>query len=207
MAIRIQSRPPRAADGRQRRSERSRDAIVQALYELTSQGELEPTAQQVAARARVGIRSVFRHFTDMDGLYAELGAQVRATVMPLLRAEIRGTASERAKALVARRAELFEVIGPHKRAANLARRRSLFLQRQHAALGRELRGALFRALPEVATAPAELVEALDLALSFESWDRLRSEQRLSRERAAGTVERIVLALVAELLRPRRARTR
>src|SRR5262249_1506333 len=106
MAVRIQSRPPRPApralDGRQRRSERSRGAIVQALFELTRAGELEPTAQQVAARARVGIRSVFRHFADMDSLYAELGAQVRASVMPLLRAEIRGSASERARALVAR---------------------------------------------------------------------------------------------------------
>src|SRR5262249_35992701 len=86
MAVRIQSRPPRPApralDGRQRRSERSRGAIVQALFELTRAGELEPTAQQVAARARVGIRSVFRHFADMDSLYAELGAQGRASVMP-----------------------------------------------------------------------------------------------------------------------------
>ena len=207
MAIRIQSRPPRAADGRQRRSERSRDAIVAALYELTRQGELEPTAQQVAARARVGIRSVFRHFADMDSLYAELGAQVRADVMPVVRAEFRGTATERARELVARRAQVFELIGPHKRAANLARRRSPFLQRQHVAMVRELRAALLRALPEAATAPAELVDALDLALSFESWDRLRSDQRLSRERAAATVERTVLALVAELLRARKGRTR
>ena len=207
MAIRIQSRPPRAADGRQRRSERSRDAIVQALYQLTSQGELEPTAQQVAARARVGIRSVFRHFADMDSLYAELGAQVRAEVVPLMQAGFRGTPSERARELVARRARVFEVIGPHKRAANLARRRSLFLQRQHVAMVRELRAALLRALPEVAAAPAELVDALDLALSFESWDRLRSDQRLSRERAAAVVERTVLNLVSEILRTRRGRTR
>jgi len=211
MAIRIQTRPPRAAprssDGRQRRSERSRDAIVQALYELTQAGELEPTAQQVAARARVGIRSVFRHFADMDSLYAELGAQVRALVLPLVRAEFRGSPSERARELVARRAQVFELIAPHKRAANLARRRSLFLQRQHVSMGREMRAALLRALPEVAAAPADLVEALDVALSFECWDRLRSEQRLSRERAAAAVERIVLALVAELLRTRRGRTR
>ena len=53
MAIRIQSRPPRAADGRQRRSERSRDAIVAALYELTRQGEL--AADRPAGRgARAG---------------------------------------------------------------------------------------------------------------------------------------------------------
>jgi len=207
MAIRIQSRPPRAADGRQRRSERSRDAIVHALYELTLAGELEPTAQQVAARARVGIRSVFRHFADMDSLYAELGAQVRASIAPLMRAELSGTTSERARGLVARRVQVFEAIAPHKRAANLARTRSLFLQRQHVAMVRELRVALLRALPETATAPADLVEALDDALSFEAWDRLRTDQRLSRERAAAAMERSALALVAEILRSRRGRTR
>ena len=140
---------PSAARGRRppaaQRAQPRRDRA--GALQLTSQGELEPTAQQVAARARVGIRSVFRHFADMDSLYAELGAQVRAEVVPLMQAGFRGTPSERARELVARRARVFEVIGPHKRAANLARRRSLFLQRQHVAMVRELRAALLRALP------------------------------------------------------------
>ena len=48
-----------SSDGRLRRGERSREAIVAALFELVGEGVLQPTAQQVAERAGVGIRSVF----------------------------------------------------------------------------------------------------------------------------------------------------
>jgi AcrR family transcriptional regulator len=59
---------PPATDGRVRRSERSRAAIVQALFELIGEGVLLPTADEVADRAAIGIRTVFRQFKDMDTL-------------------------------------------------------------------------------------------------------------------------------------------
>src|SRR5690349_22289922 len=65
-----------ALDGRVRRGERSRDAIVGALFDLIGGGVLQPTAQQVADRAGVGIRSVFRHFTEMDSLYAAMDTRL-----------------------------------------------------------------------------------------------------------------------------------
>jgi AcrR family transcriptional regulator len=190
-----------SSDGRLRRGERSREAIVAALFELVGEGVLQPTAQQVAARARVGIRSVFRHFDDMDGLYATMDARLREDALPLLRAaSAGGSLRERVRALVERRTRLFERIAPYKRSANLQRWRSPFLSTQHTALVRELRAALLRALPELAEAPGELVEALDALLSFEAWDRLRSDQRLSRERAQASLERAVLALAERAVR-------
>jgi AcrR family transcriptional regulator len=48
------------------RGARNRAAIVAALLELVGEGELEPTAEQVAERACVGTRTVFRHFADME---------------------------------------------------------------------------------------------------------------------------------------------
>ena len=72
-------------DGRALRSERSREAIAAALFELVGEGNLEPTAQQVADRAHVGIRTVFRHFSDMEALYATLDAWLLAEVGPMLR--------------------------------------------------------------------------------------------------------------------------
>ena len=185
-----------SADGRVRRSEKSRAAIVDALFGLVGEGVLQPTAQQVAERAGVGIRSVFRHFDDMEGLYATMDAQLRAEALPLLRgAPASGTLRERALALVERRARLFERIGPYKRSANLARWRSDFLRTQHAALVRELRADLLRTLPELADAPAPLVDALDVVTCFESWDRLRTDQRLSRERAQAVLGHAALALL------------
>jgi AcrR family transcriptional regulator len=193
-------------DGRVRRSEKSRAAIVDALFELVGEGVLQPTAQQVAERAGVGIRSVFRHFDDMDGLFAAMDARLRAEAIPLIRAvPAQGTLRERAVAWVERRARLFERIAPWKRSAGIGRWRSEFLRAQHALLLRELRADLLRSLPEVASAPAALADALDVMTCFETWDRLRSDQRLSRERAQAVVELAVLALLEELGRGRSRR--
>jgi AcrR family transcriptional regulator len=190
-----------SSDGRLRRGERSREAIVAALFELVGEGVLEPTAQQVAERARVGIRSVFRHFDDMDGLFATMDERLRADAVPILReASSEGTLRERARALVDRRVRLFERIAPYKRSAGVQRWRSPFLSTQHSLLVRELRAALLRALPELSSAPSEWVDALDVLLSFEAWDRLRTDQRLSRERAEAALERAVLALVERAVR-------
>jgi hypothetical protein len=109
-----------------------------------------------------------------------------------------GDLAARARAVVARRVVFFERIAPYKRAANLKRWRSPFLRDGHAQLVRGLRTDLVRWLPELRRAPAAVVDALELATSFEAWDRLRSEQRLGRERAQAAVERVVLGLVADL---------
>ena len=57
------------SDGRLKRSVATRKKILQALTALTYEGVLSPTAEQVAMRADVGLRTVFRHFDDMDSLY------------------------------------------------------------------------------------------------------------------------------------------
>src|SRR5512147_1181801 len=105
---------PRAepsSDGRQRRSERSREAIVQALFELVGDGILQPTAQQVAEAAGVGIRSVFRHFADMESLFVEMDGRLQAEAVPLLRgAPPDGDVEKRARDLVDRRVGFFEKI-------------------------------------------------------------------------------------------------
>ena len=186
-----------SADGRQRRSERSREAIVQALLELVGEGVLQPTAQQVAEAAGVGIRSVFRHFADMDSLFAEMDARLQADAIPLLRGDPpEADSAKRAHALVLRRIAFFEKIAPFKRSGTIQRWRSEFLRSQHGTLVRALRADLLRWLPELRRAPADLVEALDLALSFEAWDRLRTDQKLGRDRARDALLRTVFALLA-----------
>lgn len=188
-----------AADGRVRRSQRSGQAIVEALVELIGAGILEPTAQQVAARAGVGIRTVFRRFSDMESLFAEMDARLEAEALPLLIAgRPGGTVQKRARALVHQRVTFFERIAPFKRSGNLKRWRSPFLRDRHARLVRALRAELVRWLPELGRAPAAVVDALDLATSFEAWDRLRTEQGLASARAQAAVEQTVLALVKQL---------
>jgi AcrR family transcriptional regulator len=187
------------SDGRVQRGERSGNAIVEALIALVGEGTLDPTAQQVAERAAVGIRTVFRRFSDMERLFALVGARLEAGALPLLLGgQPQGDLTARARGLVAQRVVFFERIAPYKRAANLKRWHSPQLSERHALLVRALRADLRRWLPELAGAPTSLADALELATSFEAWDRLRTEQRLGRERAHAAVERMVLRLTAEL---------
>ncbi len=191
--------PREVSDGRARRSQRSRAAMVEALFALVGEGVLQPTAQQVAERARVGIRTVFRHFSDMDGLLAEIDGRVRAQALPLFREpRAGGTVTERLRGLVEQRIRIFEQIGPYKRSGNVQRWRSAFVARQHSAFVRELRTNLLAWLPELRRATPELVDAFDVALSFEVWDRLRTDQKLGRERAKAAFEQLAGALVNAL---------
>lgn len=190
---------PGETDGRRRRSERSREAIVQALFDVVGAGQLRPPARVVAERAGVDIRTVFRHFADMETLYAEMNERLRREAEPLLSSESpTGTLPERVERLVEERVAFFERIAPYKRSGDLQRRDSPFLQDQHQLLMRELRANLRRWLPELAEAPAALLDALDLATSFEAWDRLRTLQRLGRERAQSAMARLARSLASEL---------
>jgi AcrR family transcriptional regulator len=188
-------------DGRALRSLRSREAIVGALFELIGEGILLPTAQQVAERAEVGMRTVFRHFSDMEALFVALGERLERAALPQLVSEpTNATFDERLETLVSRRVAFFEHIAPYKRAGNLKRWRSPFLTRQHQALQRQLQRDRAETLPELAAAPEDLLHAFDQASSFEAFDHYRNEQRLSRARTQAAMLRAVSSLAAEILR-------
>jgi AcrR family transcriptional regulator len=192
-------RQDESPDGRVRRGAENRGRILDAVYELVREGELQPTAEQVAQRAGVGERTVFRHFEDMETLHAELNARLRREVQPILdEPQVTGDRGERVRELVSRRARLFESIAPFHRSGALQRHRSAFLRRAHADTCRLLREDLARTLaPELAGDDGWLLEALDLTASMEAWDRLRSEQKLGRDRAARVLEAALLALLGD----------
>lgn len=181
------------ADGRIRRSERSREAIVNAILELVGEGDQRPTAERVAERAGVGIRTVFRHFSDMEGLYAAMNERLRSQILPLLRmgpAE-EGSLEERVADFIEARCAFFERLLPFWRSSNLLRWRSAFLQADHVATSRDLRNHLLLFFPELHDVSTDLLEAVDWVSSLEGWDRLRTEQRLGRARAA-VIQRVAL---------------
>jgi AcrR family transcriptional regulator len=55
-------------DGRRMRRTRNRDSVIVALLDIVSEGELEPSVADIADRAGVSHRSVFRYFTDINDL-------------------------------------------------------------------------------------------------------------------------------------------
>jgi len=189
----VKPRRPRVAhDGRVRRGVQSRQKIVDALVDLVGSGVVQPTAQQVADRAGVGIRTVFRHFSEMERLYQSMDARLESEVRPLLSGAIAaGTREQRIAAMARQRAAFFERIAPYKRSANLLRWRSPFLQQRHRFVVDSLRSELMRWLPELETASPEVLEGIDLISSFEAWERLRNDQRLGPKQAIAVIEHAV----------------
>ncbi len=164
-------------DGRRRRSERSRDRIITAMIELVEGGAITPSAEDVAARAEVGLRSVFRHFRDMESLYREMSlrisSQYQMWLVPFESPDWRGQLAE----TIDRRLTTYERLMPFKRAADAHRHESPSMQTDYLATLRLMRARLESILPT--DCASDLVEALDLLLSFEVWQRLRREQALS----------------------------
>lgn len=181
-------------DGRRKRSEESRDRIVLAMLDLIGAGDVSPSAEAVAAKAGVGQRSVFRHFSNMDALYQEINRLMSAEIRPIAEEPLRSTQpAALIGEIVDRRVAIFERIMPFKVAADANRRRSPFLQAQADEFVREQRASLERALPDWAHGRVALLEGLDLVLSFDVWRRLRQDQKLSRPRARAIVERLATA--------------
>lgn len=182
-------------DGRHRRAERSRSRIIDALLALVLAGNTTPNAEEVAATAKVGIRSVFRHFKDMESLYREMALRLEreflAAAIPAFKSpDWRGKLVE----MLDRRFDVFERIAPYRRAADGYRFRSPALEADIEKLNVFLRARLQLVVPaEVAS--GDVLEALDAILCFEGWNRLRQNQGLSLE---GT-RRVIDLMVAKLL--------
>lgn len=183
-------------DGRRKRSRESRLRIVEAVRALVRAGDVAPSAEDVATRADVGLRTVFRHFEDMDSLYREVSAATFAEVAPLLLTPVpEGPLEERLRATVEQRAAVFEAIMPFKIAGEVQRHRSEFLRRDHEALVHVQRERLRAVLPANVRADRTTFDLLDLVFSIEAWRRLRHDQGLSVAAAKRTVLAGALALL------------
>lgn len=185
-------------DGRLLRSERSRQLIIDATKELVNEGILIPTAQNVADRAGVGIRTVFRHFADMETLYFTIDSQLRDSYEKLFDGGDReGPLSERIRQAVERRATAYEKYSPLMLSTRALMWRSPTLKKNIARNQKGLRKDLSSWLPETAALDSVRRETIDAAASFETWNRLRQHQGLSKKASVDVVcEIISLALSA-----------
>jgi AcrR family transcriptional regulator len=182
-------------DGRRQRSDASRRKIALAMLDLLREGEADPSADLVAERAGVGRRTVFRLFSDMEGVYRERHAIMTARLTPeFVRPPSAVAWRKRLDELIERRAKTFEQMLPIKTAADARRYTSNFLKTEHRNVTRLQRETLIAALP-AHLVKGEKLEALDLALSFEAWRRLRYEQGLPVKQAQAALRHLVSALV------------
>ena len=183
-------------DGRRARRERSRQAIIDASLALMEEGVLIPTAQQISDRAGVGIRSFFRHFEDMETLFATIDEQTRENTEALfLGGDRDGTLEERILHAVERRADGYEVETNMILCTAAQLWRSEVLRSNYARYQRGLRKDLDDWLPELKRLKREQREAVDAIASFEMWHRLRYHQGLGKHTAIDVIVGLLNTLI------------
>lgn len=179
-----------STDGRRARRAHNREAVVDALAALHREGNLQPSAAEIAARAGLSPRSLFRYFDDVADLSQAAIERQIALALPL--AHLPATdglpLAERTDLVVSHRVALYDEIAPAARAARVTAFRLPVVARQVAEARRNLRdqlGTVFA--PELAAAggaAADLLASLDVLFSFESYELLSANEGVGRDRLA-----------------------
>lgn len=188
-------------DGRVARSLRTRGAIIEALIALVEDGAIQPTVEEIAARAGVAPRTVFQHYPDREALHAAVSAWMRERLeerMGFIDAEL--PLEERLDAVVAQRVRVYEWITPVRRAA-LLMEPSLSSVRDSLETVRALKraDALRVFARELKARPAAERPAVEAALGavtcWSAWDALRTQQGLTVDEAATALRHALRAVL------------
>ncbi len=172
-------------DGRSLRRERNRDAVIVALLELIREGNYEPGTGEIAERAGVSHRSVFRYFDDLGDLVRaaidhEIGEVVTLAVLPDIG---QGPLEERIDTAIE---SVLKIYGYTSPVARVARARSLAIptiDEGLIAIAHLYRDQLERHFaPELGDLEqwqaADLIDVIQVVISFESFDL--AQRRLGR---------------------------
>ncbi|QLC26861.1 TetR/AcrR family transcriptional regulator [Parasphingopyxis algicola] len=162
------------------------------MLQLVAAGEVSPSAARVAETAKVGLRTVFRHFDDMDSLYREMSEAIEERITEVLLQPFKADHwRDRLLESVERRASVYEIIMPYRVSADTKRFESEFLQQDRLRLLRLERTALEATLPQSVLDDRVQTRALSLILSFQSWRALRQDEELSVSEAKAVVARLL----------------
>lgn len=189
-------------DGRVQRGRRNREAVVEAFLSLIEDGDPQPRARAIAARAGVSTRSVFQHFNDLESLYLVAGqreAKKIAAMLPPVDPSL--SCPERIEIFVAQRARALEALAPVASAARLREPHSAQLRaNRHAFIEQARRYCGMTFAPELAgrEEPERTVvlDALVILSSFNTWDGLRGDQGLDVDAAAAVLRALLGGLLA-----------
>lgn len=152
----------------------------------------------------MSLRLVFHHFEDMESvLQSAVAIQVERHWEKLEAIAPDGDLGARVTDTVRERSKLYEAIAPVRRAAGLAAGRSSTVASQLEAARRMLRSQLRHTfsreleahesnqMAQAAARERELLDAMDVATSFETWDQLRTHTGRSATASRHVVERLL----------------
>ena len=174
---------PQAApqpDGRRQRSQRSREKILKALWELMLNGDMSPSAATIAEHAGVGLRSVFRHFEDLDTILRELMALIYDEVTPEFMTPLKASHwKDQLLELMERNVMIWERIRVPHTAGEIGRFKSQVLMDDYQR-SRNLEISGIKAiLPKDIDNYDKVLLALDASMCFSTMRRLREDRKLS----------------------------
>ena len=185
-----------APDGRRQRSERSKQAIIEAMLAMISEGTLIPTAQQISERAGVGIRSVFRHFEDMESIFVLADETRRQRYEDIfLGGNREGTLEQRILHAVEQRAKGYELYGNVMLSTLLSAGALPPCAKTMNAISAVCAKTCTTGCQSWRSLDASSCEAVHGIASFEFWNRLRDHQGLSKKAAIGVVVNMLNGLL------------
>jgi AcrR family transcriptional regulator len=187
-------------DGRRARRDRSRDQAVDAFLDLLEEGVVRPTAQQVAERSGVSLRSIFRIFDDVETLYTEAaGRQLARSAHLYVQVPATGPLEDRVAQVIETYDRLYDEVAAVRRVGlRLAPESPSIrgqLERARSWMVGEIRRVFADELdPRPDAGPT--ARGLELLLSFEAWDQLVSVQGLDAPQRRAVLQRAVVASLA-----------
>lgn len=188
-------------DGRRLRRAQNRETVIDAVRDLFRAGNYRPSCLEIAARAGLSERSLFRYFDDVDDMHRAAAGREIMLAVPLMvpAAKPDDPTPVKIERLAHSRATAFEQAGP----AALAIRANAQVQAKlademdrHRDFLRVKLSELFAR--ELAARGTAVLPAIELLCSHRSWDRLRHGQGLSIEIATTS---LIAALSALLTGP------
>ncbi len=179
-------------DGRRARGERTRLRVVEALITLVEEGDLRPSAQRVASRAGVALRTVYHHFEDIEALRSTaLRLESQRHMAELIDIDPGLPVTERIEIVTRQRRQLFEAITPVRR-ASLLDEASPFIAQGLRESREILRGRIADTfdteIRQRGADGATLLDILDVVTSWQTWNYLRAHLNRKPVDAAKTVE-------------------
>jgi AcrR family transcriptional regulator len=173
-------------DGRVARSERTRKAIAEALLELLEEGVLRPRAQEIAKRADVAVRTVFQHFDDMEGLYAEILRRQSERIAPFLAPlDPHRSTADKVRTLVEMRDNMYAIAAPLRRgmirveADSTSKIFENALEELRRIMTQQIQQGFVKEL-HLNTDPYDVLPRIEAITSFEMWDHFIQIQDSSR---------------------------
>ena len=191
------------SDGRRVRSLKTRTSVAEAMLDCLESGVLRPSAREVAQRAGVSTRAVFRHFENMEKLFDEAAQIQLQRIIPNLPPwPTGGSLESRIAGVVKRVTEGLERARPVRQAALLYEPFSPVIREQQKRVRRQVRDGLHQTFmtdldPLSDSARHRRISIMRSILSDRYWEELRGQEKLSKAAARESIRTLLFRLMQD----------